>query len=251
MCDSLKYDLMRYVKIDKGGMLVMEMKINIKRCFYELWKKKKLIALIVLLSFLVGIYMMLDVEEIGNYSATASAYSMLNYGSEEGAASSSQKTGIDEFSEVVGSSNVAKRAVAMLDIDWITEENIQSMYNISTSGNFLYVSTYSNDKNIAVNVANAVAEAFVVEYKNLTGLENVQVFEKADHATYYSGDATNRKLTLIIYTGVGFFLVCVIVVLRTIFSAKVQDYGECTLDGTIELLGVIPEQEEQGGNQNG
>lgn len=224
-------------------MPFMEMKINIKRCFYELWKKKKLIALIVLLSFLVGIYMMLDVEEVGNYSATASIYSMLNYGTDEGT-SSSQKTGLDEFSEVVGSSNVAKRAVAMLDIEWITEANIQSMYNISTSGNFLYVSTYSNDKNIAVSVANAVAEAFVVEYKNLTGLENVQVFEKADHATYYSGDATNRKLTLIIYTGVGFFLICVIVVLRTIFSAKVQDYGECTLDGTIELLGVIPEQEE-------
>lgn len=187
--------------------------------------------------------MMLDVEEVGNYSATASIYSMLNYGTDEGT-SSSQKTGLDEFSEVVGSSNVAKRAVAMLDIEWITEANIQSMYNISTSGNFLYVSTYSNDKNIAVSVANAVAEAFVVEYKNLTGLENVQVFEKADHATYYSGDATNRKLTLIIYTGVGFFLICVLVVLRTIFSAKVQDYGECTLDGTIELLGVIPEQEE-------
>lgn len=116
-------------------MPFMEMKINIKRCFYELWKKKKLIALIVLLSFLVGIYMMLDVEEVGNYSATASIYSMLNYGTDEGT-SSSQKTGLDEFSEVVGSSNVAKRAVAMLDIEWITEANIQSMYNISTSETF-------------------------------------------------------------------------------------------------------------------
>ncbi len=216
------------------------MKINCRRCFYELWRKKRLIALIVLLSLLIGIYMMLNVKEMGNYSATASIYSMFYYGEKE-EGTKNREIGIEEFSEVVESSNVAKRAVAMLNIEWITVHNIQSMYQISISGNFLYVSTYSYDKKTAVEVANAVAEAFVIEYKNLTGLENIQVFEKADHATYYSGDARNRKLTLLIFTGVGFFLICAIVVFCTIFSPKIQDYEECTLDGTIELLGVIPE----------
>lgn len=58
----------------------MEMKINIKRCFYELWEKKNIIMLTVILSVLVGVYMMLNVEEVGNYTAIASIYSVV-YGS--------------------------------------------------------------------------------------------------------------------------------------------------------------------------
>ena len=51
-------------------------------------------------------------------------------------------------------------------------------------------------------------------------------------------------MTLIIFTVVGLFLICVILVFHVIFSAKVQDYGECNMDGQIEILGVIPEIEE-------
>ena len=54
----------------------MEMKVNIKRCLYELWKERKLICLIVVFSILVGVFMMLNVNEMGNYSATSSIYSM-------------------------------------------------------------------------------------------------------------------------------------------------------------------------------
>lgn len=225
----------------------MEMKVNIKRCFYELWKKKNIIALIVLLSILIGVYMMLNVEEVGNYSATASVYAYttsMSTSSNNSDASGQESSGLAEFTEVASSYNVVKRAATLVDNEYITEDVIQYMYSVSTNGNFLYVNTYADDKEIAMDVANAVAEAFVVEYKNLTGAENVQVFEKAENAAYYSGDDTNKKMTMIIYTGVGFFLICVILVFRVIFSAKVQDYSECNMDGAIEILGVIPEKKE-------
>lgn len=224
----------------------MEMKINIKRCFYELWKKKKVIALIGVLSVLVGLYMMLNVEEIGNYSASASAYYSTGYGnySSEDDTSGTQEGGLSEFSEIVYSTNVARRAAALLDQEGVTEDNIIYLYGSEVSGNFLYVHSYADDKSLAVGVANAVAEAFTVEYKNLTGAENIQVFEKAEDADYYKGDDTNKKMTLIIFTGVGLFLICVVLVLRVIFSAKVQDYGECNMGGAVEILGVIPEVDD-------
>lgn len=224
----------------------MEMKINIKRCFYELWKKKKVIALIVVLSILIGLYMMLNVEEVGNYSASSSVYYSTGYGnySSEDSSTDTSEGGLSEFSEIVYSTNVAKRAAALLDREGVTEDNIIYLYTSEVSGNFLYITSYANDKSLAVGVANAVAEAFTVEYKNLTGAENIQVFEQAEDANYYKGDDTNKKMTLIIFTGVGLFLICVILVLRVIFSAKVQDYGECNMDGGIEILGVIPEIEE-------
>lgn len=217
----------------------MEMKVNIKRCCYELWKRKQLIGLIVIFSILVGVFMMLNVKEVGNYSATSSVYSMVYASGSEG--QGEQET-LSEFSEVVQSTNVAKRAADILDKDGITGDSIQYMYNTSANGgNLVYVYSFADDPDLAVNIANAVAEAFVVEYKNLTGVENIQVFERAQSAQYYRGDSTNKKMTLVIYTGVGFFLVCLVIVLRTIFSAKVQDFSECNMDGEIELLGVIPE----------
>lgn len=219
----------------------MEMKVNIKRCFYELWKKKKIVALFTAFSVLVGVYMMLNVEEVGNYSATASIYSVV-YGSYD--ETMNEQSNLSEFTAIGGSKNVAKRAVEMLDREDVTEENIQYLYNISSNGNFMYVSGYAYDPDLAVSVVNAVADAFVVEYRNLTGGENIQVFEKAEQAQYYSGDSTNKKMTLVIYSFVGFFLFCVIIVVRVIFSAKVQDYTECNMDGAIEILGVIPEKEE-------
>ena len=73
-----------------------------------------------------------------------------------------EQTNLAEFSAIVGSSNVAKRAATMLDNINITEEYIKSMFSINSSGNILYVNTYSYDKELAVDVANAVAEAFVI-----------------------------------------------------------------------------------------
>jgi len=200
----------------------MEMKINIRRCFYELWKKKKVIALIVVLSILIGLYMMLNVEEVGNYSASASVYYSTGYGnySSEDSSMDTSEGGLSEFSEIVYSTNVAKRAAALLDREGVTEDNIIYLYTSEVSGNFLYITSYANDKSLAVGVANAVAEAFTVEYKNLTGAENIQVFEQAEDANYYKGDDTNKKMTLIIFTGVGLFLICVFLVLRVNFFCK-------------------------------
>ena len=193
-------------------------------------------------SILVGVFMMLNVNEMGNYSATSSIYSM-SYTS--GNTEQGETTNLSEFSEVVQSTNVARRAADILDRDGITSDNIQNLYSTSANGgNLVYVSSYADDPDLAVNVANAVAEAFVVEYKNLTGIENVQVFEKAQNAAYYSGDSTNKKMTLLVTTGVGFFLICMIIVVRTIFSAKIQDYSECTLDDLIPILGLVPDEKK-------
>lgn len=230
----------------------MELKINIKRCFYDLWKKKNLIGMIVLLSILLGLYSMLNIQEVGNYCATASVYhNSIVYGAGINTSSSDSSSGgeesaggLEEFSEISTSTNVAKRAAALLDKEGITEENIGYLYTTVANGNFLYINSYADDRDLAVGVANAVAEAFSVEYKNLTGVDSIQVFEKAETATYYKGDDTNKKMTLIIFTGVGLFLVCVIIVMRLIFSAKIQDYSECSMDGRIEILGVIPEVKE-------
>ena len=46
------------------------------------------------------------------------------------------------------------------------------------------------------------------------------------------------------FTGLGFTLACIVLVFKVIFSAKVQDFAECDLDGEIEILGVIPEVKE-------
>lgn len=228
----------------------MQMKINVKRCMYELWKQRKTIVLIVALSVLIGLYVMLNAKEVGNYNAEASVYHSTSYGSyaggddTSGGTSSGENVDLSGFSEIATSNNVAKRAAALLDVDGVDDKYITYLYSVNANGNFLYINAYSDSPELAVGVANAVAEAFTVEYKNLTGDENIKVFEKSESATYFAQDDANKKMTMIIFTGLGFFLVCMLIVIRTIFSAKVQDYSECDLDGEIEILGVIPEVKE-------
>lgn len=173
------------------------------------------------------------------YSAEASIYSVAS-GSY---AASVQSTYImKDYAEIVGSKKVADRVVNALPEYNLDAKLVQTMVRtgFSEDSAIFYVYAYSNDPALVISVANSAAEAFVLEVSNITGADNVKILDEADTVIVsYDGQREQLK-TRLLFLAVGFLLTCGIITLTAIFSTRVTKVDDCTLNGEIKLLGVIP-----------
>jgi len=173
------------------------------------------------------------------YSAEASIYSVAS-GSY---AASVQSTYImKDYAEIVGSKKVADRVVNALPEYNLDAKLVQTMVRtgFSEDSAIFYVYAYSNDPALVISVANSAAEAFVLEVSNITGADNVKILDEADTVIVsYDGQREQLK-TRLLFLAVGFLLICGIITLTAIFSTRVTKVDDCTLNGEIKLLGVIP-----------
>lgn len=223
----------------------MEMKINLKRCFYELLKKTPVIIIVTVLTAIIGFVFALVTASESTYYGVSSVCSLV-YGSYDETISGQDM--LSAFSSISESSRVANRAAIILGDDNIDGEKIKSMINImsssETSAGVIDIYAYAQSPELAVKVSNAVADAFVIELKNITSLENVQVLDRAQTAKVYTDKSTQRVKIVLIFAVMGFLLACATVVLMTIFSSKVISLEECLLNDELNLIGVIPESKE-------
>lgn len=220
----------------------MSVEINILKCLRELLRKWWIIVITMTLLLIVAIFLTSSPKS-DNYIAVSTVYSVA-YGSYqesvEGAAV------IQTYSEIITSSKVVERAALLLGDENITGEVIKNSISISFRGDtssILAIQAFYNKPDVAVGIVNAVADAFVIEVRNITGGNNVQVLDKSTGAgLYYSGEEQQRK-TMIFAVLAGFVFACAGIVCHTIFTNKIGSIKECTLDGELELIGVIPKSD--------
>lgn len=144
--------------------------------------------------------------------------------------------------EIVGSKKVADRVVNALPEYNLNAMTVRSMVSTSYSDDsaIFRINANSTDPDRATAVANAAADAFVLEVSNITGADRVKILDAADSVSVsYDGESQQLK-TRLIFPAVGFVLICVVISLFEIFSTKVKEVSDCTLNGEIKLLGVIP-----------
>lgn len=221
----------------------MSVEINVLKCFRELIRKWWIIVITMISLFLVSLFMTSKSGE-DNYIAVSTVYSVA-YGSYqesvEGAAA------MQTYSEIITSSKVTERAALLLGEQNITGETIKSLISISFTGeasSILSIQAFYNNPDVAVGIVNAVAEAFVIEVRNITGENNVQVLDKATEAgLYYSANAQQNKIRVFAVL-LGFILSCAGIVCHTVFTSRIGSIKECTLDGELDLIGVIPRSDK-------
>ncbi len=209
----------------------MEMKIDLRRCVYELLKRTPIIIVSTLIFAVLGVIVGLSTSSESTYSAKASVCSLV-YGS---------------FASISKSSRVASRAAIILGDSSLTSDDIKDMTIVQASAessSIMEVYAYSTNPDQAVNVANAVAQAFVIEVKSITGSEDIQVLDSAQSAKIFVDESAQQMKIILIFTVLGFLLICFIIVMITIFSSKVMSLEECQLDGSLELIGVIPDSKQ-------
>lgn len=218
-----------------------EMKLQdyIRLSLAKIWKNKILIISITLLAFLVGI-LMASLQSVTNrYYAKATVYTVYSDSVQETSAITSALIG---YSDVVTSKKVCERAEAIIGDSSITAQSIQRMITTSynSSSTIMTISAVSNSPSAAIKVANAVAEAFVMEIQNLTGSDKIQVLDEAENASLMSNGLQGLIKNILTFGIAGFVLSIVAMIASVLFSNKVRSVEQCLDEGEDEILGIIP-----------
>ena len=234
-----------------------ELEIDVGRCLRALVKRKKFIALIGILFFIVGIGFTLD-EGVDMYTANATVYAQAD-GTFTDAANA--VTAMNAYLDVAKSYRVCQRAALIVGRSDIAATDVQDAVSVYTSGtksassssttNFMNSSatiiTFSAttaDPAISMEIADAMAESYATEMESILSTDAVKTLDSA--VTYNkTRDAQleawkNRVMAAL----VGIVLACLVVVACEIFDSKVRTVREATIRENIPVLGIIPDYKE-------
>ena len=141
---------------------------------------------------------------------------------------------------VIGGQGIAERAQMLLGNSEITADEILDMVNYRYEDGkiTMAIETTHENSQVALDVANAVAESFVIEAQSLTRSDSYRVLVKA------SLEATEGSETKICILGalIGFLLPIIIIILKQMMSDKIYYVSDADLGGKLEIIGIIPEQ---------
>ena len=216
----------------------MEVKIDFRRYFLAIKKNKLIVIIVAIASLAIGILLNYNVKP-DKYRAYSNVYSV-SFGSYTDSVEGVYV--LQTYSDIINSRKVANRAAMIIGDDSLDGEKIKSMitYSYSEQSPVYYIYATSTDPQLSMTIANAVAKAFVIEMNNIMGEDNAQILDEAyDYEQVFNGRKDQIKNILII-TLLGTLLCLFVIVMISFFSNKVESVNDVTLNGEIEILGVIP-----------
>ncbi len=216
---------------------------DFKLAFISLWKKRIIILVISAISFLVGILLTITVSSKNSYSAMSSVYGAI-YGNYE--ESSDATTAMLSYADVLTTKKVCERAESILANSKITANDIQQMIYAEYSSDSIILKIWANanDPQTAIDVTNAVGEAFVIEMQNILGSDAVQMLDYADR--YYVAKNGFKSLWILrlLFGFAGFGGSCFVFFVKELFSNKLKSVEQCIFDDEDVVLAILPEDEK-------
>lgn len=201
-----------------------------------------------LLFFVIGILVTLGARVDNFYKASANLYCPLtdNYSQ-----SAVVTQALSSYSSLIKSQKVAERAASSLGNTSINYKDVQSMisYSQPSNGVSLVINAQSTDADEAVAVANAVANAFVEEIRNMTGTDAVQILSAAESASLSENGFIGLWETRVLFFLAGIAIMALFIFVTELFSDKLRSADQCLLTDDDVILGVIPEIEEINGQK--
>lgn len=225
-----------------------EMEIDVGRCIRAVVKKWWFIALMAVLFGIVGIAMTLE-NGTDQYGASSSVYSV-SAGSYKD--SQTGTSAMNDYADIATSMKVCERAALLMGNPDITGKLIMNSTNVtmpggSTSGYsqidsaLMRITSYATDPVVAMEMSQAVAEAFIIEMQNLLGTDDVQLLDKP-YNYFVAYDATQNQWKIrIIAVLAGAVISMAMIVVTEIFDTKTRSIRECSLREELPIIGVIPE----------
>lgn len=232
-----------------------EIEIDVGRCIRAIGQKKFLILTITVLFAIIGFAVTLE-ERPDEYSATATVYSVSS------GSYSESKTGIsamNDYVDVATSHKVCQRAAYMLGRKGIDAEQVMKSIEVveseKSSGSssssaaaalkndsaIIIITAKTNDADVSMEMADAVAEAFVLEMEDIIGTDSVQILDEAyDYKVASYGNIERWKIR-IMAMAFGFVMTCCMIIFFEIFDVYTRTVREASIRGQLPVIGVIPE----------
>lgn len=236
----IKYDM------DEIGVDSMEIQIDIWRCLTVLIRKSVYIVLVCALVF-IGSYYTYSGSSVNRYAASSSVYSAA-----ENVYSYDQVRqmiiAMQQYTTMATSQKVLSNAAELMGyMEGVTGKSLSGMvtatFNNITS--MVNIEATSTSPRVAMSAANAVATAFTAELLSLTGRNSAQVLDVATtYRTVYNA-RTQKWKSCIFNTAVAGAAMCLYILIKEILSKKVTSLSAVSLNGSLDVLGVIPVTEAQ------
>ena len=234
-------------------MYKRELEIDAVRCFRSILKRKGFILIITGLLFLIGLGQTLD-PGVDRYESVATVYAA---GEGSYTDSVSAVTAMNAYLDVANSYKVCQRAALIMGRSDIDADDVKNSIYVNSSSrasssssavNFMnssatIISFYSssNDPDLAMQIADAMAQSYAIEMNAILNLDAVKVLDTAYTANLSYNATREAWKTRIEYAFVGFVLACIIVVASEIFDSKVRTLREATIGDKIPVIGIIPD----------
>ncbi len=234
-------------------MFKNELEIDVGRCFKSLILKKKFIALITVLSFIIGLGVTLNVGE-DKYTANATVYAAAD-GSYVDATNA--VTAMNAYLNVANSYKVSQRAALIIGRSDVSATDVQNAVYVSSSANKSATNTISNfmtssatiisfsattaDPALSMEMADAMAQSYAIEMCEILNSDSVKTLDNA-YTYNKSLDASKAAwMKRIMMTAVGLIMACLIVMICEIFDRKVRTIREASIRENLPVIGIIPD----------
>lgn len=214
------------------------LKKDLNQCFKVIKRKLWMIIIVTIIAFLIGL-ILTPTPDANIYSAKSTVYSS-SYGSYKDSIEVSQA--IQDYADIVSSNKVCERAALLIGDNFVSAEEIKSMITtiVSEESQVMGIVAKSKTPMTAMKVANAVAESFVIEVRNITGTDAAQILDNANQVNISTNGRLIQMLKRVLFAFIGLIVSTVFISLRALFTTKAHSIENCTLNGELEVLGVIP-----------
>lgn len=205
----------------------------------KLWKNKWIIIALTLSGFLGGMALTANDEANVSYRATSSVCVTYTTYQEQLRGSSV----ITSYADLVGSYLVCERAAELLEGSGLTAAKIQRMVgkDVASNSYVMYISARADTPQLAIQVANAAAQAFTEEVTSVSGNNSIQLLDTA----YKAEEISDSPLTTVLMAaGAPFLLACAWLVIKEIVGGKIRVLAQCAEDSE-ELLGILPDTRQR------
>lgn len=223
--------------------------LNLKELFYEFWKKKIFVLIMIIFGVAIGmLYSSFLVKPM--YKSVTSL--VLSKPTTEGGATSGSITQNDitlnqklvsTYGEIMKSRTVAKQVIDRLDLKISEDELIESIsVQAKKDTELLEISVSFSDSEIAANIANTLAEVFTDKVKEVYQIENVSIIDKAekDDIPYN----VNMTKTVVLFA-FGFFVIsCLVIFIKVYFNNTIKGPEDVERVLSLPVLAVIPKFKE-------
>ena len=228
-----------------------EVEIDVGRCLRTLGRKWNFLIIMAVLFGIVGFILTLDKGE-DRFTATSTVYAM------SGDSYNDAKLGVtamNEYSDIVTSMKVCERAALLMGNPNVNGETIMRATSVDAgekTSNSVMVQTSTilkitceySDPVVAMEMAQAVSDAFTIEMENILGSDAVKPLDKPfNYKVSFDATQNQWKIRMMMFI-FGAVVAAVIVVLGEIFNSNTCTIRECTLHDELPIIGVIPDYKD-------
>ena len=196
--------------------------------------------------FIIGTGMTFNDSVDNMYSASTSLYSPINTDYVE---ASSVKQAISNYTSLIKSQKVAERAISVMGSTELSYRDVLNMtsYVVSSSDSGVTITVFSTDPNEAVSVVNAVANAYMEEIRDMTGMDAVQVLSSAMKASLADNGMVSLWKKRVVFFFAGFVGMALIIFIKELFSDKIRAAEQCLIKDDDIIIGTLPNVNKKNG----